>query len=124
MSLITTVKLDRCIIIILIFIILFQISVFHSNNLKSQKYYIGEPVIANIDVEQTILFADPEVWKRNLKRCVNYIHLLYYLKFILISNLSFFLPIREVVVDIKKIIFSFTLAYFSGSKYKSTYAYC
>lgn len=124
MSLITTVKPARCLAIFLLFIILFQIPVFHSSNLKSQKYYNSGLVIVNIDMEQTALFANSEMLKRNSKLYINRMYLLHYLKFISVFNLNLFLPLREVIVDIKKTILSFTLVYFSGSKYKGTCTYC
>ncbi len=124
MILITNVKTAKRLAIFLVFFILFQIPVLYNNNVKNRRYYIGEPVIADIDIEQTVLFADSEMWKKNYRLHINRIYLLYYLEFILIFNLNLFLPLRDVIVDIKKTIFSFILVYFSGSKYRSTYTYC
>ncbi|HHY24956.1 MAG TPA: hypothetical protein GX527_12140 [Clostridiaceae bacterium] len=121
---VNAIKPAKCLAIFLVLFILFQIPVLYNNNIKNRRYNIGEPVIVDIDMEQTVLFADSEMWKKNYRLHINRIYLLYYLEFILIFNLNLFLPLRDVIVDIKKTISSFTLVYFSGSKYRSTYTCC
>lgn len=122
-NIINTLKLTRGLVIILVVIILLQMPISYDKNIKNRRYYTGESIIGDIDMGQTIPYTDTEIWKKNFRLNINHIYLLYYLEFILIFNLNHFLPLKKIVVDIKKAISGFTLVYFSVSKYRSTCTY-